>query len=138
MKLAERMDRLGTETAFEILARAKALEAQGQDIIHLEIGEPDFDTPAHIVEAAVKALHEGQTHYTPAAGTPALRQAIARITHPETQARKIRVTASIGVATVSAVSQDLENVLNHADEALYKAKHSGRNAVCCADISETA
>jgi diguanylate cyclase (GGDEF)-like protein len=67
-----------------------------------------------------------------------LRQAIARITHPETQARKIRVTASIGVATVSAVSQDLENVLNHADEALYKAKHSGRNAVCCADISETA
>jgi len=66
-----------------------------------------------------------------------LRQAIARITHPATQARKLKVTASIGVATVSAVSQDLENVLNHADEALYKAKHSGRNAVCCADISAT-
>ncbi len=66
-----------------------------------------------------------------------LRQSIARITHPETQAQRIRITASIGVATVSAVSQDLENVLNHADEALYKAKHSGRNAVCCADISAT-
>lgn len=64
-----------------------------------------------------------------------LRQTIARIALPETQAKKIKVTASIGVATVSAVSQDLENVLNHADEALYKAKHSGRNAVCCADIS---
>lgn len=67
-----------------------------------------------------------------------LRQAIARITCPETQAARLRVTASIGVATVSAVSMDLENVLNHADEALYKAKHSGRNAVCCADISATA
>jgi len=72
------MSRLGTETAFEVLARAKALEAQGRDVIHLEIGEPDFDTPAHIVEAAVRALHEGHTHYTPAAGVPALRQTIAR------------------------------------------------------------
>ncbi|MFQ5857318.1 MAG: pyridoxal phosphate-dependent aminotransferase [Anaerolineae bacterium] len=78
MKLAERMSRLGTETAFEVLARAKALEAQGRDIIHLEIGEPDFDTPAHIVEAGVRALREGHTHYTPAAGIPELRQAIAR------------------------------------------------------------
>lgn len=67
-----------------------------------------------------------------------LRQTIAKISLPETQAQKIKVTASIGVATVSAASQDLENVLNHADEALYKAKHSGRNAVCCADISEPA
>ncbi|MFQ5343393.1 MAG: pyridoxal phosphate-dependent aminotransferase [Anaerolineae bacterium] len=78
MKFAQRMSRLGTETAFEVLARAKALEAQGRDVIHLEIGEPDFDTPAHIVEAAVRALHEGHTHYTPAAGVPALRQTIAR------------------------------------------------------------
>jgi aspartate/methionine/tyrosine aminotransferase len=77
MQLAQRMERLGTETAFEVLARAKALEAQGRDIIHLEIGEPDFDTPAHIVEAAIKALREGQTHYTPSAGIPAARQAIA-------------------------------------------------------------
>ena len=78
MKLAQRMRRLGTETAFDVLARAKALEAQGREIIHLEIGEPDFDTPAHIVEAAVHALHEGHTHYTPAAGIPELREAIAR------------------------------------------------------------
>lgn len=78
MQLAERMNRLGSETAFEVLARAKALEAQGRHIIHLEIGEPDFATPAHIVEVAVEALQSGQTHYTPAAGIAALRQAIAR------------------------------------------------------------
>ncbi len=77
MRLAERMSRLGTETAFEVLARAKALEAQGREIIHLEIGEPDFDTPAHIKAAAVRALDEGWTHYTPAAGIPALREVIA-------------------------------------------------------------
>ncbi len=67
-----------------------------------------------------------------------LRQAIARISHPATQQAELKVTASIGVATVGALSQDLENVLNHADEALYKAKNAGRNAVCCADISATA
>ncbi len=78
MKLATRMNRLGTETAFEVLARAKALEAQGRDIVHLEIGEPDFDTPANIIEAAIKALHDGQTHYTPSAGIPPLREAIAK------------------------------------------------------------
>ena len=77
MKLAKRMFRLGTETAFEVLAKAKALEAQGREIIHLEIGEPDFDTPANIVEAGVAALRGGQTHYTPAAGILPLRQAIA-------------------------------------------------------------
>jgi aspartate/methionine/tyrosine aminotransferase len=71
------MNRLGTETAFEVLVKARALEAQGREIIHLEIGEPDFDTPANIVEAAIKALREGQTHYTPAAGIPQLREAIA-------------------------------------------------------------
>lgn len=77
MKLATRMNRLGTETAFEVLMKARALEAQGREIVHLEIGEPDFDTPANIVEAATKALQEGQTHYTPAAGIPQLREAIA-------------------------------------------------------------
>jgi aspartate/methionine/tyrosine aminotransferase len=71
------MSRLGTETAFEVLLKARALEAQGREIIHLEIGEPDFDTPANIVEAGVKALREGQTHYTPSAGIPQLREAIA-------------------------------------------------------------
>jgi aspartate/methionine/tyrosine aminotransferase len=71
------MDNLGTETAFEVLAKAKALEKQGRNIIHLEIGEPDFDTPNNIKEAAVKALKAGYTHYVPAAGIPELRTAIA-------------------------------------------------------------
>jgi aspartate/methionine/tyrosine aminotransferase len=71
------MERLGTETAFSVLAKAKALEAQGREIIHLEIGEPDFDTPSHIVEAGCRALRDGHTHYTPTAGIPELREAIA-------------------------------------------------------------
>lgn len=75
--LAASLGRLGTETAFEVLARAKALEAEGRRVIHLQIGEPDFDTPPHIVEAAAKALRDGQTHYCPAPGIPALREACA-------------------------------------------------------------
>jgi len=75
--LAARMSRLGTETAFEVLAKAKALEAQGRDIIHLEIGEPDFDTPRSVVQAGLSALQRGETHYTPSAGVPELREAIA-------------------------------------------------------------
>ncbi len=78
MHLASRMSRLGTETAFEVLAQAKALEAQGKDIVHLEIGEPDFDTADHIVEAAIQALKEGWHHYTPASGMLDLREAIAK------------------------------------------------------------
>jgi aspartate/methionine/tyrosine aminotransferase len=77
MKLAERMNRIGVEGAFNVLVKARALEAQGRDIIHLEIGEPDFPTPAHIVEAAKKALDEGWTHYGPPQGLPELREAIA-------------------------------------------------------------
>lgn len=71
------MSRLGTETAFEVLNRARQLEKQGKEIIHLEIGEPDFDTPANVIEAGVNALHKGWTHYGPAAGLPELRQTIA-------------------------------------------------------------
>lgn len=78
MILANRMMNLGTETAFEVLAKARALEAQGKEIIHLEIGEPDFDTPKHIVETGIKALQDGQTHYGPTPGLPQLREAIAR------------------------------------------------------------
>jgi aspartate aminotransferase len=77
MKLATRMSRLGTETAFEVLMKARALEAQGREVVHLEIGEPDFDTPSNIVEAGIQALRQGQTHYTPSAGIPQLREAIA-------------------------------------------------------------
>lgn len=76
MFIASRMDRLGTETAFEVLGRAKQLEAEGRDIIHLEIGEPDFKTADHIKEAAIKALREGHTGYCPAPGIPSLRKAI--------------------------------------------------------------
>ena len=77
MKLAASMARLGTETAFEVLVRARGLEAQGRHIIHLEIGEPDFDTPRHIVNAAKEALDQGWTHYGPTQGLPELRQSIA-------------------------------------------------------------
>jgi aspartate/methionine/tyrosine aminotransferase len=74
------MSRLGTESAFEVLVRARELEAQGKEIIHLEIGEPDFSTPPNIVEAAVRALREGWTHYGPSAGLPQLREAVAEYT----------------------------------------------------------
>src|ERR671936_2268764 len=68
LRLAKRMARLGTETAFEVLVRARALEAKGREVVHLEIGEPDFDTPPSIVAAGVAALERGETHYTPSAG----------------------------------------------------------------------
>ena len=77
MKLSSAMSRLGTETAFEVLVRAKALEAKGKDVVHLEIGEPDFDTPRNIVDAGANALQTGWTHYGPSAGLPELRSAVA-------------------------------------------------------------
>src|SRR5918994_6962417 len=77
MRLADRMARIGSETAFEAAARARALEATGRSVIHLEIGEPDFDTPVNIRDAAKRGLDEGYTHYGPVLGLPALREAIA-------------------------------------------------------------
>jgi aspartate aminotransferase len=77
MKLAERMSRIGIESAFEVLMRARALEAQGKHIIHLEIGQPDFPTPRHVIEAAQRALDEGWTGYGPTPGFPDFREAIA-------------------------------------------------------------
>jgi aspartate aminotransferase len=77
MRLARRMERIGTETAFEAAARARKLEATGVDVVHLEVGEPDFDTPANIRAAATRALDEGKTHYAPFPGIPELREAIA-------------------------------------------------------------
>ncbi|MBN2171629.1 MAG: pyridoxal phosphate-dependent aminotransferase [Candidatus Krumholzibacteriota bacterium] len=74
---ADGMGRLGTETAFEVLARARLLEARGREIVHLEIGEPDFDTPRHIVDAALRSLEAGDTHYVPSAGLPEAREAFA-------------------------------------------------------------
>src|SRR6202451_2899613 len=90
LRLAERMSRLGTETAFEVLNKARALERQGKDIVHLEIGEPDFDTPKDIVDAAVGALKAGWTHYGPAAGLPELRDAIAEDVE---RSRGVKVTS---------------------------------------------
>jgi aspartate aminotransferase len=78
LRLAKCMARLGTETAFEVLVKARALESKGRDIIHLEIGEPDFDTPANIIDAACDALHQSFTHYGPSAGLPQLREVIAQ------------------------------------------------------------
>ena len=77
MQVADRMGRLGTESAFDVLARARALEARGREIVHLEIGEPDFDTPENIVRAGADALRRGYTHYGPALGLPELRDAVA-------------------------------------------------------------
>jgi len=96
MQLAAKMGRLGTETAFEVLARARELEAQGREIIHLEIGEPDFDTPPHIVQAAIQALRQGHTHYTPSAGIPELRatvaQEVARTRHITVDPQQVVIT----------------------------------------------
>ena len=89
LRLAKRMARLGTETAFEVLVKAKALEAQGRDIIHLEIGEPDFDTPPNIIDAGCAALHKGFTHYGPSAGMMELREVIAQHV---SETRRVRVT----------------------------------------------
>src|SRR5918911_2173901 len=82
LQMAGRMGVLGTETAFEVLARANALAAQGRSIINLGIGQPDFPTPPHIVEAGRKALRDGHHGYTPANGIPALREAVAADLHP--------------------------------------------------------
>ncbi|HEY4869572.1 MAG TPA: pyridoxal phosphate-dependent aminotransferase [Candidatus Dormibacteraeota bacterium] len=89
-RIAERMSRLGTESAFEVLAHARRLEAEGRSIIHLEIGEPDFATPQNIIDAAVRALNDGATHYTPASGIPQVREATARY-----------ITKRTGVPTVT-------------------------------------
>ncbi len=90
LQLARRMSRLGTETAFEVLNKARALERQGKSIIHLEIGEPDFDTPSNVVEAGIDALRKGWTHYGPAAGLPELRQTLADYV---SRTRGIKVTS---------------------------------------------
>ena len=89
LRLARRMARLGTETAFEVLVKAKALEAQGRDIIHLEIGEPDFDTPSNIIDAGCDALRKGFTHYGPSAGMMELREVIAQHV---SETRRVNVT----------------------------------------------
>jgi aspartate/methionine/tyrosine aminotransferase len=113
------MGRLGTESAFEVLARARALERQGKSVVHLEIGEPDFDTPVHIREAAKRALDAGATHYGPSAGLPELREAIAR--HIE-KTRGVPVAADEVVVTPGAKPIMFFAILalvNREDEVVY-------------------
>lgn len=119
MRLAERMSRLGTETAFEILAKARQLEAKGKDIIHLEIGEPDFDTPRNIVDAGIKALNDGYTHYNPSAGVTQLRETVAK---EISKTRKIEVNADQVVITPGAKPIMFFAILalvNPGDEVIY-------------------
>ena len=117
--LAQRMSRLGTETAFEVLAKARALEAKGKDIVHLEIGEPDFDTPGNIRTAAKKAIDDGFTHYGPAAGLPPARAAIAK---DAAQARGIEVTPDQVVITPGAkpiMYFTITACIDEGDEVIY-------------------
>jgi aspartate aminotransferase len=117
--LADRMGRLGTESAFEVLARARAMEAAGSKIIHLEIGEPDFPTAPHIVEAAVEALRAGQTHYVPAPGIPPLREAVAEFLERN---GRMRITPDRVVVTPGAkpiMFYTIMALCGEGDEVLY-------------------
>ena len=119
LQLARRMARLGTETAFEVLNKARALERQGKSIIHLEIGEPDFDTPGNVVEAAVDALHKGWTHYGPSAGLPELRQAIAEYV---SRTRGVRVSADEVVVVPGGkpiIFFTILSLIDEGDEVLF-------------------
>ena len=113
------MSRLGTETAFEVLNKARALEAQGKSIIHLEIGEPDFDTPANVVESAVNALHQGWTHYGPSAGLPELRQTIADYV---SRTRGVKVSPEEVVVVPGGkpiIFFSILSLIDEADEVIY-------------------
>jgi len=119
LRLADRTNRLGTETAFEVLARAKSLEATGLRIVHLEIGEPDFRTAEHIVEAAVLALKEGWHHYTPSPGIPSLREAIAEHV---SATRRIDVDPAEVVVTLGAkpiIFYSLLSLAQKGDDVIY-------------------
>src|SRR5213083_698553 len=113
LRLSKRMTRLGTETAFEVLVRARALEAEGRDIVHLEIGEPDFDTPRNIVDAAVDALHKGFTHYGPSAGLMELREVIAQHV---SETRQVSVTPDEAVVVPGGKPIIFFSVLALAEE----------------------
>lgn len=119
VQFAERMSRLGTETAFEVLAKAKSLEARGKEVIHLEIGEPDFDTPRNIIDAAITALNAGKTHYGPAAGIPELRQVLAE---DMGKRRNIKINPDQVVVTPGAkpiMFFAILALINEGDEVMY-------------------
>ena len=119
LRLAERMSRLGTESAFQVLSRARELERQGKNIIHLEIGEPDFATPSNIVNAGVKALNAGWTHYGPSAGYPELREAIAA---EVSRTRKVQVSADEVVVVPGGkpiIFYSILALVDEGDEVIY-------------------
>jgi len=119
LQLARRMSRLGTETAFEVLNKARALERQGRSIVHLEIGEPDFDTPANVVEAAVDALHKGWTHYGPSAGLPELRRALAEYV---SRTRGVKVASDEVVVVPGGkpiIFFSILSLIDEGDEVIY-------------------
>src|SRR5262252_1704450 len=119
LRLANRMSRLGTETAFEVLNKARALERQGKDIVHLEIGEPDFDTPSNVVDAGVSALRKGWTHYGPSAGLPELRQTIAEYV---SRTRGVKVTTDEVVIVPGGkpiIFFTILSLIDDGDEVIY-------------------
>src|SRR5881296_2867310 len=119
LRLAKRMARLGTETAFEVLVKAKALEAQGRDIVHLEIGEPDFDTPANIVGAGCDALHGGFTHYGPSCGLPQVQEAVAQYV---SETRRVNVSPDEVVVVPGGkpiIFFSILSLVEEGDEVIY-------------------
>src|SRR5579862_5219157 len=119
LHLAPRMSRLGTETAFEVLNKARALERQGKSIIHLEIGEPDFDTPANVIDAGVDAMRKGWTHYGPSAGLPDLRQALAEYV---SRTRGVKVTSDEVVVVPGGkpiIFFTILSLIDEGDEVIY-------------------
>lgn len=119
MKIADRMSNLGTETAFEVLAKARKLEAEGKSIIHLEIGEPDFPTPDNICQAAINSIKAGDTHYTPSAGIPEVRKSIAdyisRTRHIDVHPDEVVMTPGAKPIMFYAIL----TLVNEGDEVIY-------------------
>src|SRR5262245_61948896 len=119
MRIHPRTHRLLTESAFKVLARARELERQGREVVHLEIGQPDFPSPPHVVEAAVKALRDGHTGYGPAPGLPELREAIAE---DAGRRRGIQVSPSQVVVTPGAkpiIFYAIQSLVGEGDEVIY-------------------
>src|ERR1700694_1094327 len=119
LQLASRMSRLGTQTAVEVLNKPRALERQGKSIIHLEIGEPDFDTPANVIDAGVNALRTGWTHYGPAAGLPDLGQALAEYV---SRTRGVKVTSDEVVVVPGGkpiIFFTILSLIDEGDEVIY-------------------
>ncbi len=119
IRFAERMSRLGTESAFEVLARARQIEATGRDVVHLEIGEPDFATPDNVVEAAVSALHGGATHYTPAGGIPEVRRTLAAFVSGRTGVEVMPEEVVLVPGSKNVVHFTLLCCVEPGDEVLY-------------------